>query len=357
MNFASDNVVGASAPVLDALLRANEGAAPAYGADAVTARLESRFREVFEADDLAVFPVATGTAANALALAALVPPYGLCLCHEEAHVLEDECGAPEFFTGGAKLAGLPGAGAKLDPAAVARFLDALPVNVKQTPPAALSISQATECGLAYAPDEIARLAETARSRGLRLHMDGARFANALVYRGSTPAEMTWKSGVDVLSFGATKNGCLAAEAVVVFDPALAASLGYRRKRAGHLLSKQRFIAAQLGAYLADDHWLENAGRANVMAARLAEGLRVLPGVRLPWATEANEVFAVLPRRLDEALRRAGAVYHPWSGRSLPPGEAVAPDEVLIRLVASFATTEAQVERFLDAAAGATVHMR
>jgi threonine aldolase len=181
-------------------------------------------------------------------------------------------------------------------------------------------------------------------------MDGARFANALVHLGASPAEMTWKSGVDILSFGATKNGCFAAEAVVVFDPALGETLGYRRKRGGHLLSKARFVAAQLEAYLAEDHWLANAGHANVVAARLAEGLRGLPGVRLAWPVDANEVFAIVPRHLDERLREAGAVYHAWSTRSLPPGEEVGDDEALVRLVTSFATTEASVTRFLAAAA-------
>lgn len=350
MNFASDNVMGASAPVLEAIVRANDGAAPAYGADAVTHRTQDLFRRIFEKEDLAVFPVATGTAANALALAALVPPYGLCVCHEAAHIVEEECGAPEFFTGGAKLAGLPGAGAKLDPGEVARFIDGLPANPKQMPPGAVSISQASECGLVYRPEEVSAIAEVAHGRGLTVHMDGARFANALVALGAAPADMTWRRGVDILSFGATKNGCWAAEAVVVFDPALAHSLPYRRKRAGHLLSKARFVAAQLEAYLDGGHWLANAAHANAMARRLSEGLATRAGVRLAWPVEANEVFAVLPRRLDTALRAAGAIYSPWSSRSLGHGDRLGPDEVLVRLVTSFATSEDLVERFLAAAA-------
>jgi threonine aldolase len=217
------------------------------------------------------------------------------------------------------------------------------------PPKALSISQASECGLVYRPDEIAALGRVCRAQGLALHMDGARFANALVALGCTPAEMTWKAGVDLLSFGATKNGCLAAEAIVVFDKALAETLEYRRKRAGHLLSKGRFLGAQFEAYFAGGHWLANARHANAMARRLAAALEALPAVRLAWPCEANEVFAILPHAVDAALREAGAVYHPWSAVSLPPGERLQGDERLVRLVASFATTAAEVDAFVDAA--------
>jgi threonine aldolase len=351
MNFQSDNIVGASRPVLDALVRANEGPLPAYGADALTERVEARFREIF-ARDCAVFLVTTGTAANALALAAAVPPFGLALCHREAHVIDDECGAPEFFTHGAKLVGLPGVGAKVAAADVAAYLAGLSNAVKQMPPSALSISQVTECGAVYALDEIRAHAEVCRRHGLKLHMDGARFANALVALGCTPADMTWRSGVDILSFGATKNGCLMGEAVVVFDPALAGTLAYRRKRAGQTISKGRLIAAQLEGYFADDHWIDNARRANGLARRLAEGLAALPGVRLAWPADANEVFPILPRSLDEALRAAGALYHPWTDLSLAPDNALGPDERLVRLVVSFATPDEAVDDLLTVAGAA-----
>jgi threonine aldolase len=348
MNFLSDNSVGASAPVLDALVRANPGPLPAYGADEVTARVETAFRDLFERD-CAVFMVATGTAANALALAAAVPPWGMALCHREAHAIDDECGAPEFFTHGAKLVGLPGVGAKLAAADVGDYLEGLPTAVKQMPPAALSLSQVTECGLVYGLDELAALSAVCRRHSLKLHMDGARFANALVALNATPAEMTWKVGLDILSFGATKNGCLMAEAVVVFDPELAGSLAFRRKRAGQTISKARLIAAQFEGYFANGHWTANARVANALARRLAEGLTGLPGVRLAWPTEANEVFAIVSKGLDAALRKAGAAYHPWTSSSLPAGERVGPDERMIRLVASFATPPDEVERFIEAA--------
>jgi threonine aldolase len=351
MNFASDNVMGASQPVLEALVRANAGALTAYGGDEITRRVEARFAEVFERE-VAVLLVATGTAANALALAALVPPYGVCVCHREAHVMEDECGAPEFFTHGAKLVGLDGEGAKIAVRDFDAYLGGLPRHVKQMPPKALSLSQASECGLVYTPDEIAALSAICRRHGVKLHMDGARFANALVALDCSPAAMTWRSGVDILSFGATKNGCLAAEAIIVFDPALAETLEYRRKRAGHLLSKGRLLAAQLEGYLAADHWLANARRANAMAARFAEGLRAIPGIRLAWPREANEVFPILPQAVDDALRAAGAVYHPWSTLSLPAAERVGADERLVRLVTSFATEAASVDRFIDVAGAA-----
>lgn len=351
MNFASDNVVGASRPVLDALIAANEGPRASYGNDDETRAVEARLSEIFERE-VAVSLVATGTAANALALCAFVPPYGAILCHANAHVMEDECGAPEFFAGGAKLIGLDGVGAKIAPQTLARALAAYPAPTRQSPPFALSISQASECGLVYRPAEIAALAEVARGAGLALHMDGARFANALVALGCSPAEMTWKAGIDVLSFGATKNGCLAAEAVIVFDPARAKVLPILRKRAGHTLSKGRLLGAQLLGYLGDDHWLANARHANAMAARLADGLGRLPGVRLAWPAEANEVFPVLPLPVAERLRAQGAIFHPWAPTALPEGFALNAGEGVFRLVTSFATREADVEFFLERAAEA-----
>lgn len=346
MNFASDNVTGASAPILDALVRANADAMPAYGEDPLTASLTARFREVFEHPELAVFPVATGTAANALALAAMVPPYGLCLCHAQAHVTTDECGAPEFFTHGAKLAPLPGTGARIDPEALDAALAGQPRSVHRMPAHALSLSQATEAGLVYAPEAVARLSGIAHRHGLTVHMDGARLANAVARLGCRPAEITWRAGIDVLSFGASKNGALAAEAIVVFRPDLADSIAYRRKRAGHLLSKGRLLAAQLHAYLADDHWLANACHANRMADRLARGLRAVPGVRLAWPVEANEVFPILPARLARDLRAGGAAFYDWPAASLASGESLGEDEVLVRLITAFSTPEAEVDALL-----------
>ncbi len=255
MNFVSDNLAGASAPVMQAMAAANDGFAAGYGNDAWTKRVEALFAELFERE-VAVFLVTTGTAANSLALASLVQPWGAVLCHHEAHVAADECGAPEFFTGGAKIVGLPGDGCKLVPDVVADQLARMRAGaVHQVQPQLLSITQATECGLVYTPAEIAALKQAILPRGLKLHMDGARFANAVAALGCTPAEITWKAGVDVLSFGGTKNGAFAAEAVIVFDPADAVEMPWRRKRAGHTLSKGRLIGAQFEGLLANRHWL------------------------------------------------------------------------------------------------------
>lgn len=352
MNFLSDNIVGASAPVIEALLRANDGAMPAYGGDEITQRVKARFSEIFERE-VSVFLVTTGTAANALALSSVVPPYGLCVCHKEAHVIDDECGAPEFFMHGAKLAGLPGVGSKLTAAAVSAYLEGVPKSVKQMPPKALSISQVSESGLVYGLDEIAALSAVCKTYGLSFHMDGARFANGLVALGCTPAEMTWKQGVDILSFGGTKNGCLMAEAIVVFDPALAEGLDYRCKRAGQVVSKGRLIAAQLEAYFANGHWYDNARHANRLAKLLADGLSQLPGVRLGWPAEANEVFPILPAGLNRALKDQGVLYHPWTEGSLPADVRVGEGETLVRFVVSFATKEEEIRRVLDIARSAS----
>jgi threonine aldolase len=351
MNFASDNAAAIAPDILAAIARANDGHALAYGRDAWTERLERRFADMFERD-VAVFLVATGTAANALALAHLTPPWGAVLCHEEAHIATDECGAPEFFGGGIKLVPLAGAGGKIASKTLARALDARWGGPHHVCPSVLSISQATEAGTIYRPHEIRALADMAHARGLAVHVDGARFANALARMNSSPAQATWQAGVDALSFGATKGGALAAEAVVFFDAARAKNMPERRKRAGHLVSKHRFLAAQMEAYCADDLWLRLARHANAMAERLAAGLAAL-GVAPVWPVEANEVFVPLPARMDARLKSAGALYYPWHTNSLPHGIAVPGDACLVRLVTSFATRAEEVDCFVSTAGAAS----
>jgi threonine aldolase len=353
MNFSSDNVSGVHDAILDALRAANDGTAVAYGHDEWTARAVARLRDVFECD-LSAYLVVTGTAANALALAACCPPHGAVVCHHEAHITTDECGAPEMFTGGAKLMGVRGPAGKLTPAAVSAMLDTMGRGEHEQRPSVLSLSQATELGTAYAPAEVAALADLARARRMHVHMDGARFANALVRLACTPAELTWRSGVDVLSFGATKNGALCVEAVVFFDTALAEDFLYRRKRAGHLVSKSRYLGAQMLAYLDHDLWLTNARHANTMADRLAAGLGRLPGVRLPLPVDANEVFVIVPRALHDGLRAAGARYLEWPGEG-PGTDVVAGDEAFIRLLTSFRTNDGEVRAFIDAASSIASH--
>jgi threonine aldolase len=344
MNFASDNAAGLAPEILAAIAAANEGAALAYGNDAVTRRVEQRFAELFE-HEVAVFLVPTGTAANALAIAHLAPPWGAVLCHAEAHIATDECGAPEFFGSGIKLIGLPGEACKIAPATLqASLTQGQWGGPHHVSPAVLSLSQTTEAGTIYRPDEIRALADIAHARGLGVHMDGARLANALARVAVSPAEATWKVGVDVLSFGATKGGALAAEAILFFEPARAAGMQERRKRAGHLVSKHRFVAAQMEAFLADDLWLRLARQANAMADRLGKGLTAA-GYPPACPVEANEVFVALPQEICERLQRAGATFYPWTSDSLLKGETSRGGR-LIRLVCSFVTATAEVDRFV-----------
>jgi threonine aldolase len=342
MNFASDNTAPVAPAILDAIVKANTGFVRGYGNDDWTKAVERRLAEVFERE-VAVFLVPTGTAANALALAQVTPPWGVVFCHADSHIATDECGAPEFFGGGLKLAGLPGADGKIAPETLKAALDGYGGHSPhQMVASALSITQASEAGTIYRPDEIATLAEIAHACGLAVHMDGARFANALVRLNTTPAQMTWQSGIDVLSFGATKGGAMAAEAVVVFDPARAAFMAERRKRAGHLFSKHRFLAVQMAAFLADDCWLTLARHANALADRLAYGLTAA-GLAPVWPVEANLVFIALPRALDAKLKAAGADYYVRPSDSLQLGA----DRVLVRLVTSFATRLEEIERFVE----------
>jgi threonine aldolase len=344
MNFASDNGAGVAPEILEAITASSRVNAPAYGADEFSLRAEARLSEIFERK-VAAFLVATGTAANALALSALAKPWEAIFCHEEAHVHDDECGAPELFSGGAKLVGMPGEGGKIDADALRETLRRFPRGlVKSFQPGAVSLSQATEAGLVYRADDIAQISEVAHTAGIGVHIDGARFANALVSLGLTPAEMTWRRGVDALSFGATKNGALACEAVVFFDPARAADFAYRRKRGGHTLSKGRFLGAQMEAYLKDGLWLRLAERANTAAKRLSAALMKAPGVRIAWPTEANEVFAVAPDATIAAWRAGGAKLHDWPTRSLALDRAPRKGETLVRLVASFETEQDEIDR-------------
>ncbi len=346
MYFASDNSAGVPAEIMHALAQANEGFALGYGNDPWTRRLEARLAQVFERE-VAMFLVPTGTAANAIGLAHVTPPWGGVLCHQSAHIVTDECGAPEFFGGGTKLLGLPGDDGKLAVEtvrdAIARFSGHRPHQVNA---ASLSLTQATETGTIYRPAEIAALCEVAHGAGLKVHMDGARFANALVRLNASAADATWKAGVDVLSFGATKGGAMAAEAIVMFDSKIAEWMPERRKRGGHLVSKHRFIAAQFEAFLAEDRWLTWARHANTMADRLAVRLRDA-GIQVVWPVEANLVFAIFPKAVDERLKAAGATYYARRPSMLPAGIKREPDSVLARMVTSFATSSDAVDRFAD----------
>ena len=306
MHFLSDNAASACPEVMAALVAANEATAEAYDGDRWSRRLDAAFGEFF-GRACTVLPVTTGTAANALALSALVPPYGAVIAHGEAHIQVDECGAPEFFTGGAKLLLVPAPDGRLAPAAIDAALAAHRGDVHQVQVRALSVTQASECGTVYSPQALAELGAHARARGWRMHLDGARFANALGHLGCHPSEISWRAGVDVLSFGTIKNGGLSADAIVLFDDTLADDLRFRRKRAGQLPSKGRFQAAQLLAMVETGAFLRNAARANAGAARIAAAA----GERLLYPVEANEVFVRLGPGGPERLRAAGFGFYDW----------------------------------------------
>ena len=311
MRFFSDNAAAACPEVMAALAQANR-LDTAYDGDALSRKLSARFSELFGTQVEALW-VATGTAANSLALAALCPPHGSIVCHRDAHIQNDECGAPEFYTHGAKLVLAEGKGAKLTAASVEAALATIRNDVHQVQPRALSITNATEYGLVYTPDETAALGELCRARGLGFHVDGARFANAVARLGCAPADLSWKAGADALSFGFVKNGGMSAEMLIFFRKELAAATFYRRKRAGHLLSKGRYLAAQVLAMLDGDLWLRNAQAANGAAARLAEAAGA---ERLVLPAEANEVFVRVTPEEAGRLRDQGFDFYDWG-----PGEA------------------------------------
>ena len=339
MNFASDNITGAAPEILDAIQAGNDGALLPYGNDDVTRAAEAKVAQVFETE-AEVFFVATGTAANALAISAASPPWGVIFCHPGAHINDTEAAAPEFFTGGAKLIAIDGEDGKIAAAALEAAIAGAQVgNVHHAQPAAVSITQATEAGTLYGVDEVAAISAVCRDHDLKLHMDGARFANAGAALGCSAAEARWKAGVDVCSCGATKNGALTGEAVVLLDKELARDFGYRRKRGGHLFSKMRLLAVQWDAYVTDDLWLRNAAHANAMATRMADGLAAIDGVALTRPVEANIVFPRLTAAIIEGLKADGFQFYERGG------------ENVIRLVCAFATTAEEVDRLIDAAKG------
>jgi len=334
VKFASDNVAGACPEVLDAIIKANEGDSTPYGNDQISTELQDKFSEIFE-KEVIVFPTASGTAANALALSTMTPSFGNIYCHKMSHINTDECGAPEFYTGGGKLVTLQGVKGKI----IAEELDEAITGkgiVHHTQPSSVSITQVCETGEVYQLDEIKKISDVAHNHNLNMHMDGARFANALVSLDVTPAEMTWKSGIDVLSFGATKNGCLAAEAIIFFKKDLVGNVAFLMKRAGHLLSKMRFVSAQLDAYITNDVWIKNAKHANKMGKRLSEGLNTHSDINLSFPTEANEVFATFPKNKIDHLNSEGYSINEdeWDGKA-------------VRLVTAWNTNNNDVDEFLN----------
>lgn len=341
MWFTSDNASGVPDEVMQAVVRSNEGWTMAYGADDYTHRAVDMIRDVFEAPKAAVYFVSVGTAANALALGCLTRPWQSVYCHQTAHIEEDECGAPEFFTDGAKLTLIDGQHGMMNTDALIAALSAAGGSVHNIQRGALSLTQATEAGTVYPTQSLQALTAAAREHKIGVHMDGTRFANALAATGGSAAEMSWKAGVDILCLGGTKNGALAAEAVIIFDEEMAWEFELRRKRGGHLFSKMRFMAAQFEALMTDDLWLRLATHANERAAELAGEIGALADVRILHPVDANLIFAEIPRALHDAVAAQGGTYY----ASDVPGK---PDHVSIRLVSSFQTTTEDVARLAAA---------
>lgn len=345
MNLGSDNMGPVHPKVMEALKHANDGYAIPYGGDTLMSTLRERVRGVFEAPEAEIFLVATGTAANSLALSTLVKPWEAIYCSRLAHIHTDECGAPEFYSGGTKLVLVPETDARMSPGDLEKAItEGLDRGLHYVQPGAVSLTQVTERGTVYSVAEIGALASVAKAHGLSVHMDGARFANALVSLGCSPAEMTWKAGIDAVSFGGTKNGLMGVEAVILFDPSRAGEFAFRRKRAAQLWSKHRYLSAQMAAYLESGLWLEMADAANASAARLARGLSALDCATLVHPVQANMIFVTLPRDAHRAAIAAGAEYF-LSLHDLAEGDE--DDPVPARLVTNWATMEDEVDRFLE----------
>jgi len=348
MFFASDNSGPVPQAVLDTLAEANQGHVMGYGADPMMDEVRQRIRDLFEAPDAAVHLTATGTSANALALATLVEPFDTVFCSPVAHIEEDECSAPEFFTGGAKLTLVPGS----DRMSVEGLTQAIESQgnrgVHGPRRGAVSITQVTEMGNVYSLDHLKALCDVAKSYDLPVHLDGARFANAIMALGCSPAEMTWKAGVDMAVFGGTKNGLMGVEAVVFFDPGKAWEFELRRKRGGHLFSKHRYLSAQMAAYLRDDLWRDLARRANTKAARLLEGIRTRSDVQVVNEVNANMIFFLAPRTLHQALKAGGATYAVSGDVTNGPADGM----LRGRLVCDWSIPDAEIDRFVSLLHGA-----
>ena len=347
MQFGSDNQTGASRQILEMLTKANSDFTHGYGDDHWCRQAADDLKELFSCE-LEVFFVATGTAANSLALSCLAQPWETILCQHQAHIIQDESTAPEFFTGGARLIAISGQAGKLHIEHLKHYFEQLGDEPPHTPRTrALSITQVNESGLVYTPEELRVLCSFAHDRRMRVHMDGARFANAVATLDCSPAELTWKAGIDVLSLGATKCGAIAAEAVLFFDRDLAESFVHRRKRSGHLVSKGRFFGAQFVGWLKDKHWLKLATHANRQAKKLEEKLTLFSFISLVWPREANEIFVIMPKKLVRFLHDSGAEFYQWPNHSLPRGIELGNKSSFVRLVNSHATTDEHIDRFCE----------
>lgn len=336
MNFKSDNVFGIHPIILEAIVKANHDTEPSYGNDTYSQKLTEKCCELFETEVL-VYLTSTGTAANCLGLSALAKPHETICCHTEAHINTDECGALGLFTGGSKLVSFPGPNGKIDLQLLKNYIEGARLHHPHGGnPTCFSITQATECGTVYTLPELHKISDFAKSHNLSLHMDGARFANSLVTLNCSPAELTWKTGIDVMTFGATKNGTMAGEAIIFFNKKYAEDFDYIHMRAGQLTSKMRFFACQFLAYLENDLWLKNAQNANFMAQKLLKLFETYQ-IKPKYPVEANELFLILPKNLADHLQKSGVGFYPWG----------IPQENLYRFVTSFLTSTQDIEQLHD----------
>jgi len=346
MFFGSDNSSPAHPSILDALVDANKGYTSGYGHEDAMHNVTKKIQDLFEAPNASVYLVATGTAANSLALATITKPWETIFCHKHSHIEEDECGAPEFYTNGAKLTLVDGQDAKISPKSLYEAINFYSnKEVHNIQNGSLSITNVTEFGTVYSLKEIQELTNIAKSNGLKTHLDGARFSNAMVALECTPAQLTWKSGIDVVSFGGTKNGCLAVEAVIFFDPRMAWEFELRRKRGGHLVSKHRTLSAQMEGYLKNDLWIKLAKQANSECQNLLAELKEIPNVEILHPTQANLIFALIPEKLHTTLSAKGAKYNFWTNQMLP--NDVPKDKIKIRLACSWSTTKSEIDHLLE----------
>lgn len=345
MDFRSDNVHVAADPILKAILEANQGTISSYGEDEITHKAYDLLSEVFNREIVSFF-VSTGTAANALCLSAITPPYGSTFCGFESHIYLEECNAPEFFTGGSKLFPIETDSGKISPKKLKNALANHPKEKSDISLSSLSLAQATECGTVYKLEEINKLTRIGKDNNLNIHLDGARFANAIVHLNSMADDASWKTGVDIMSFGTTKNGTLSAEAILVFNEAIGKNLPHNIKRSGHLLSKMRYLAIQIIAYLQNNLWLELAKKSNIAAEKLSNELKTYKYIEMPWQNDINELFLIIPSEFDNYLIKSGLKYNYWTKKSLEK-KYQHENYRFIRLVTSFATPESELNQFLE----------
>jgi len=344
MNFTSDNTEIIAEPILNAILKANKYPVKSYGEDEITKKAKEKICDLFNID-AEIYFVTSGTAANALGISSVTPPYGSVFCHNESHIHLEECGAPEFYTGGCKLIPINGFAGKISKESFASAINDYPSDKYGFKPSCLSITQSTECGTVYSEKEVTELSSLANKHSIKVHMDGARFANAISTLKIKPSKITWESGIDLMSFGTTKNGTMSAEAIIIFNKKISKDMNLRIKRSGHLLSKMRFLSIQMDSYITNNLWIDLANKANSMAKYMYQELLLIDYIDIPWKVEANEVFILLPKRIEKKLIKLGIQFHKWSKIGIKPLISN-DDKEFIRLVTSYNTTKNEIDQFI-----------